>query len=79
MNAFTRASPTTPLVGIAPRPWRVQIDTDARGPRQVIVLSADGEVVDHRTRGGHTPETWARTLANVQHYVCAVNEMEETP
>jgi hypothetical protein len=77
MDAFARASPATSLVGVAPRPWRCVIDTDDRSPRQIIVYSADGEVVEHKSRGGHTPETWARVLANVQYYVRAVNEWNE--
>ena len=27
----------------APRPWRLQIDADHKGPRQIVVTAADGK------------------------------------
>ena len=76
LTAFDRASPHTPRVGVAPRPWRLEVDPGARGPRQMTVYAADGEVVEHRTSGGHRPKTSARCIANARHYVTAVNAQE---
>lgn len=76
ITAIERAAPTTPLVGAAPRPWRLDIETDARGRRSMVVYAADGEVVEHRTAGGFTPEIMARHIANARHYIAAVNAQE---
>lgn len=61
----------------APRPWLFRVDEDAHGPRQLTVTAYDGSVIEHRTRGGHTPETFAQVIANVEHYVNVVNAMPD--
>jgi len=41
------------------------------------VTAYDGSVIDHRTRGAHTPETFAQVIANVEHYVNVVNAVPD--
>ena len=61
-----------------PRPWSITINLDAAGhPRSIAVNGNDGSCIEHRTRRGHTPETFARIIANMTHYVHAVNEWEK--
>ena len=76
LSPIERASHTTPLVGAAPRPWRLEVAGSASGRRAMAVYAADGEIVEYRQAGGHTPETFARHVANATHYVAAVNAQE---